>query len=101
MTRTLTHTEKVEVTDGIRHQFEKLAEVAGFEMTKSRWDAYSYESGIFTFATRQHALGFMMIVDKLEGYAAQLLGPTNSVDVEIIFPDDDPENAPWSGLTIS
>lgn len=64
-------------------------------MIRKCWDADTYDHGTFTFLTRQHALGFMMLVDKLEGYASQLLGPTNTVLIEIVYPDDEPDNDSW------
>ncbi len=70
--------------DQIRTQFENLAQAAGLNMTKSYWDVDTYDSGVFTFATRRHALNFIAIIP--DGYTGQLLGPTNSVDVEIVYP---------------
>ena len=67
----------------IRQQFEKLADAAGLNMTASHWGTDTFDFGSFTFETRTQAQGFAMLTP--EGYASELLGPTNTVSVEIVY----------------
>ena len=70
------------IYEEIKQQFYSLSDAAGLEIIEEYWDEYTHDNGVFKLASRKQAHAFCLLMPP--GYEANILGPTNSVDVEIV-----------------